>query len=402
MPRTVHFVSVVLLLAGASLGLGQSNDEDQWKSTEGVPPNDATTLFRKSSELRDESEAPRTFERTAARTAITRVSHGNGTLPNKHGQVWREYDITPYTLRVTETKRPEQALIDWILRETGFQTWHSEVTSVLSADERRLRVYHTPEVQKQVSALVDRFVSEKNANQAFSVRIVTVGSPNWRVRAHSLLRPVSVETPGVQAWLMRREDVALLLADLRNRADFRELTSPNVLVGNGQSFMHVATRPRNFNQGVVLQQGAVMGLAPQLGQVEEGFTFEFSPLMGLDGSTIDCVLKCKISQLEKLHAVSVDTPTRLATRQRTRIEIPQVAQFRLSERFRWPSDHVLLITQCMVPNPLPGEQNPLAFLGIATDRTEFMVFVEGKGALSPELKEGKAVGTASRNYHGRY
>src|SRR4051794_31663127 len=30
-----------------------------------------------------------------------RVSKGAGTLPQDKGQVWREYDIRPYTLRVT-------------------------------------------------------------------------------------------------------------------------------------------------------------------------------------------------------------------------------------------------------------------------------------------------------------
>ncbi|MBA3484516.1 MAG: hypothetical protein H0T51_22155, partial [Pirellulales bacterium] len=47
------------------------------------------------------------------------VTKGAGTLPNDHGQVWREYDITPYTIRVESTEHPEQAIVDWILRETG-------------------------------------------------------------------------------------------------------------------------------------------------------------------------------------------------------------------------------------------------------------------------------------------
>src|SRR6478736_3875459 len=52
----------------------------------------------------------------APRAAIAKVTSGTGTLPNDGGQVWREYDITPYTLRVTSTNRPEQAIVDWILR----------------------------------------------------------------------------------------------------------------------------------------------------------------------------------------------------------------------------------------------------------------------------------------------
>ena len=93
----------------------------------------------------------------------TRVTGGSGTLPNDAGQVWREYDISPYTTRVTTTKRPEQAIIDWILRETGYEAWHTEPLGILSAGPRTLRVYHTPKMQEIVADLVDRFVSSEAA-----------------------------------------------------------------------------------------------------------------------------------------------------------------------------------------------------------------------------------------------
>ena len=99
------------------------------------------------------------------------------------GQVWREYDISPYTARVTTTKRPEQAIVDWILRETGYEVWHSEPLGILSATPRTLRVYHTPEMQALVADVVDRFVASEAENQTFSLRVMTLDSPNWRVRA---------------------------------------------------------------------------------------------------------------------------------------------------------------------------------------------------------------------------
>src|SRR3954452_5834670 len=51
----------------------------------------------------------------AAAPGITRaqVSKGSASLPQDKGQVWREYDIRPYTQRVTMTARPEQAIVDW-------------------------------------------------------------------------------------------------------------------------------------------------------------------------------------------------------------------------------------------------------------------------------------------------
>src|SRR5262245_65701583 len=58
---------------------------------------------------------------SAPRGTIAKVTSGSGTLPNAGGQVWREYEITPYTLRVTSTNPPEQAIVAWILRDTGYE-----------------------------------------------------------------------------------------------------------------------------------------------------------------------------------------------------------------------------------------------------------------------------------------
>src|SRR4029434_5792179 len=73
------------------------------------------------------SAAPSAAALTPAFTADARaglkVSKGAGILPNEHGQVWREYDLSPYTLRVRDVAKPEQAIVDWILRETGTEVW---------------------------------------------------------------------------------------------------------------------------------------------------------------------------------------------------------------------------------------------------------------------------------------
>ena len=87
------------------------------------------------------------------------VSKGANSLPQDGGQVWREYDIRPYTQRVSTTARPEQAIVDWILRETGYEAWHSEPCGLLSANREVLRVYHTPEMQAVVADITDRFLN---------------------------------------------------------------------------------------------------------------------------------------------------------------------------------------------------------------------------------------------------
>ncbi len=60
-----------------------------------------------------------------AHAPIARVTPGPDSLPSDAGQESRDYDITPYTARVTSTNRPEQAILDWILRETGYEAWHT-------------------------------------------------------------------------------------------------------------------------------------------------------------------------------------------------------------------------------------------------------------------------------------
>ena len=76
---------------------------------------------------------------TADARSGLRVTKGSGTLPNEHGQVWREYDISAYTARVKETDKPQQAIVDWILRETGTDVWFAEPLGILSANTTTLR-----------------------------------------------------------------------------------------------------------------------------------------------------------------------------------------------------------------------------------------------------------------------
>ena len=242
------------------------------------------------------------------------MTNGSGSLPNQHGQVWREYDISPYTTRVTSTKRPEQAVVDWVLRETGYEVWHSEPLGILSATPRTLRVYHTPEMQALVADVVDRFVASEARTETFCLRVMTIDSPNWRVRALRALRPVPVQTQGASAWLLQKEDAAVLLADWQRRIDYREHSSPHLMVNNGQSTVVSMLRPRTYVHDVILRPETVCGFENQIGQIDEGFSLEFSPLLTLDGRMIDAAIKCNIDQVEKITPVTLEVPTAALTR----------------------------------------------------------------------------------------
>ena len=103
------------------------------------------------------AQTPNWQGKAAAGGVAATQSGRDVVLPNEHGQVWRRYDIRGYTSRVNGTDKPQQAIVDWILRETGRDVWFSEPLGFLSASRNTIRVYHTPAMQDTVSKIVERF-----------------------------------------------------------------------------------------------------------------------------------------------------------------------------------------------------------------------------------------------------
>ncbi len=335
------------------------------------------------------------------------VTGGAGTLPRDHGQVWREYDIRPYTLRVANTNKPEQTIVDWVLRETGYEAWHSDPLGVLSASRDTLRVYHTPQMQAIVADIVDRFVNSHAEPFGFSLRIANIRSPNWRAKALPLLTPIPVQSPGIQGWVMAKENAAMLLAELSKRSDFREHNSSNQLVLNGQHAVISTMRPRNYIRGLTPTPNAWPGFQPETGQIEEGITLEFSPLMAHDLSSADAVIKIRLLQIEKMTRVDMDIPSPAGANQRMQIEVPQMTMATMHERFRWPAGQVLLLSMGVVATPAPDTSQ--TFLGMipgidAPPRADGLLFIEAKGMTTPAASATGA-STASRppgGFMGRY
>lgn len=346
------------------------------------------------SQLRPVDSSPR--QPVAARTE-------GGSLPNNAGQRWVTYDISPYTARVTSTNNPQQALVDWVLRETGYETWFSEGGGVLHATNRQLLVYHTPEMQNVVGEMVDRFVNTEAESQAFGLRVISMSQPDWRTKAHRLMTPIATQTPGVQAWLLQKENAAYMTKELQQRTlEFREHSTQHLLVNNGQSKIISSLHTRNYPRDVVLRPDMPFpGFAPQTGQINEGFNLEFSPLLSLDGKEVDAVIKCEIDQIEKMVKVNVDVPTGVNPKQQTLIEVPQVVSTRLHERFRWPADQVLLISLAMGPTPVPpGPSKVPGFLS-SPPRADLLILVESKGKLGAAATAAQPGVTPASNYRYR-
>ena len=273
-------------------------------------------------------------------------------------------------------------------------------------------MYHTPQMQTIVAEIVDRFVSGQSQNYGFGLRVITMKNPNWRIRALPLMTSIPVQSPGVQGWIMAREDAALLLAEFRRRTDYREQTTPNQMVLNGQSMVLSTMRPISYTKGIIPTQNVWPGYQPELGSLDEGFSLEFSPLLSTDSRTTDAVVKLKLCQVEKMLEIQLETPTAVAQNQHAAVQVPQLTMVQLHERFRWPTDQVLLLSMGVVATPGPEKPNMLADMlpGHAPPRADALLMVESSGTVAqatpvPGTGAAPPAETASlpdRTFHGRY
>lgn len=346
------------------------------------------TAYRAEPTARDLASQPEFGSETSPSLTSEKASPFLARWPQSGGQVWREYDLLPYTLQVNSTRRPEQAIIEWILRETGKDTWHGEQVAALSASSARLRVFHEPSVQARVAEIVDRFTRPEVKQLGFRIEVIGIGSPNWRRKAHQLLTTIPGSNHGPQSWLLEPEDASLLLADLRARRDARVHGSHHLFLYNGQSATINSTGRRSYVRSVNQRPGTWPGYQAELDSIDEGFVFEISPLATLDGAYIDALVKVHVDQVEKLRNVTIDVPSLFDPSLTTRLQVPQVVQYRVAERFHWPTSKVLVIGLGMVPTASPTVRS-LLDLG-AAPREDLLIFVQVSAGPS------QLINTASR------
>ena len=146
-------------------------------------------------------------------------------------------------------------------------------------------------------------------------------------------------------------------------------------------------RGRSFIRDVNPRPEAWQGYDNLPGQIDEGFSLEFNPLLSTDRRSVDAMIKCQIDQVEKLVPVMLEVPTQTSPRQRARVEVPQMSYFRFGERFRWPTDQVLLLSLGIVALPVPVDSTPtvvglpLPFAG-SPARADLLVIIESKGPVA--------------------
>ena len=353
----------------------------------------------------------------AASPLRARPPAGPVQLPTSAGQYWQEYDLRPYTKEVNQIDRPHQAIIDWVLRETGTDAWFTEPFGFVNADRDTLRVYHTQQMHEMVKRVHENFVNGTTLPQLYGIKLIAISSPNWRTRAHGLMRSVKAQSPGVTAYLVSKENNALLLSMLRGRSDFRELAAVDLVVHNGQSQVLEQQRGRNFVENQQASGNAFPPYMPVTGEIKEGYRIQLSPLLSIDHKTVDLVLKCDIDQVEKLTNVNLELPTQFGQMFNTQIQVPQMACWRLHERFRWPSDQVLLLSCGVVAAPQGAPSNTLLgqggtilgldriVPGLSGERADAVMVIEYKGDASGRMASSPSAGpsmSTSPLSRGRY
>jgi len=226
-----------------------------------------------------------------------------------------------------------------------------------------------------------------------------------------LMQHVHVQSPGIQAWLLTKENAALVMNLLRARTDVRQVQAVDLIMHNGQTEKLASLRGRNYVNNVKPSPAGWPPYEPETGEIQEGYQLELSPLLSVDGQSLDCVINASIDQVDKFVPVELDLPLPNQQIHRTKIEVPQLVSWRLHERFRWPSDMVLLLSCGVVASPDRAQSAvPLLNLGMITGttagRADALMFVEFRGKASQNLTQTPLVPQVSTRVsapnRGRY
>jgi hypothetical protein len=287
-------------------------------------------------------------------------------------QVWRDYNLTPYTMRLTSAEQPERAVVNWIINETGQETWHGEDPAVLCASRGRLRVFHRPEVQDEVAEIVERFVRPVHSTVSVEVDVIGTTDLNWRNGLSHILKPVAIGDDGQRVWFIAREDASLVRERLRSNRNATFLAERQVVAPNGAPTLVETDRPVNYISSLELASGPYIGYQPVVSRLHEGVRFAFTPLWASNGAHLDISLKLTTRGVRKLHHAQSVAPLSTGN-QTTTVQVPEVSTTLLERTVRWPVDQSMLISAGIQPAGPGTSRGPLR---LTTPTQEMLILAE--------------------------
>jgi hypothetical protein len=194
-----------------------------------------------------------------------------------------------------------------------------------------------------------------------------------------MLQPIEVQSPGVEGWMITKENAALLINQLRRRSDYSEHSTGELTAHAGQKVVMNQTRPIDYTRAIRWLPGRFPGFETLNARIDEGYSLDLSFLATPDGAA-ETLLRCDVDQVERLQSVDVDLPDNAGGWQTVRVGVPQLVSWRLHERFRWPADQVLLLSCGVVASPSETPSSGLQSLfGRARDRADALLMLEYKG-----------------------
>lgn len=279
-------------------------------------------------------------------------------LPKSDGQFWVAYDLAGYSERFPNLPNPQNALVDWIMFDAGDDFWRREPFSAFSASRDRLYVYHNEAVQRYVANVVDRFLDPTRRNVSFSIRVVAVKSPDWRVRVSRYLTPLRPTVVGngadPQGWLVEKSDLAKVYAEVKKRSDFVLLNSGRDVVPNAEIFGWASVAPkRELVRDVRLDSSAPAGYVSDVAAVDEGFRIEATPLLSANGETLEALVRFRATVVEKTTTFGLRVPTETAPRQRLDVERPSIVSCDVRAKLAFPRAKGAILDLGAAPLILP-------------------------------------------------
>lgn len=374
--RVIQIGLIVLLFAIA----GWAQDSRFSANSQGWQSRNATTPFVAS------NPAPANYTTTAqplpySQQGITQLMQPETVLPRSQGQVWRTYDIRPFTTQYSPADKPQQQIVDWIMRETGSDLWFGEPFGILNASFDRLHVYHTLEIQAQVHDMLDRFTSAQSRTHFLTYDMIAVRGTDWRGYESALtMTPVTgVQSDGVEAWRASKDVAARFIADLKRRNDIRLYPNSKMFVQNGESKAQLSTKAFTYQEKFIPDMTRGGALVPHMRTLDLGYALELSPLKSLNGRDVDAVVKCDINQIERMEEVTINLQDAQGRPSPQAVLVPQMVNWRLHERFRWPIDQVLvLVCRVAISKTETEGQVSTADFNNATVWMDVMLFLEAK------------------------
>ncbi|MGL4941654.1 MAG: hypothetical protein ACRC46_00500 [Thermoguttaceae bacterium] len=304
------------------------------------------------------------------------VASAIAQLPNRHGQVWREYVFPPDVVAQNKAcgggNWPGAEIINIVKRETGEKAWTGgEMMGLIGCDANKLYVYHTPAIHAHVSDVVNRFTRPELREVCFSaeVRFVTreknAKPLGVQQQLTPYLRPLravhdgkpAYQTCGVTAFWVAKENVAAFKEALQTQLNMvlasptdNLLQAPKVVTLNGgRAFVNDTTRHKFVTSVIPVVGDTGTTYQSDISVVDAGMTLELFSLLTSDARSVSTDVSLLMTCIDKVDTYSFsdgrmvgldEAPSDVAVN----IQVPHVEKIELAETgLVWPSDGMLVV-----------------------------------------------------------